>query len=255
MKKPILGYQIWFTQRSGSTFLCEVLANTELAGQPGEHIQLFEPDTNLLEKWNASDYPELRQHFWDHATSKNGICGQKAAIHQSRFDQVFQGVQTAPQAPMFETPNDWLNDWLPNCKHIYLTRRHRVRQVVSWWRAIQDDVWHRRGGQATDHDKAWYDAHYNFDALTHLFKESILMECAQQRYFDTYGIVPLTIVYEDMIQDLESTLKRIFKHLSIEWSNQTIQLPNMQVTATSLSEYWVDRFTQEMQTGWSEKAY
>ncbi|MEO1436423.1 MAG: Stf0 family sulfotransferase [Bacteroidota bacterium] len=255
MKKPIVGYQIWFTQRSGSTFLCELLANTGLAGQPGEHLELFKPDNSLLDKWKAINYYDLRQKFWKAATSENGVCGQKVACHQARFDALFKHVQTAPMAPQFDNPHIWLQDWLPNLKHLYLTRRHRIRQVVSWWRAIQDNAWHRRGEQLIDHDKAWYDQHYNFDALSHLFKESILMECAQQRYFDTYGIVPLTIVYEDFIQDLEGTLQRIFDYLGIEWLDKSIQLPNLQPTATPHSEYWVDRFAQDVQADWTEKPY
>lgn len=254
MKTPTLGYCIWFTQRSGSTFLCELLSNTQALGHPGEHLAVFGEET-LLKKWNATDYRTARKHFWEFATSSNGVCGLKKSLQQDHFDRLIQQAKHAPGAPEINSPIDFLNDWLPNCKHVYLTRRHRIRQVVSWWRAIKDETWHLRGNNKIQHDQAWYDAHYDFDALNHLFKETILMDCAQQRFFDQHGIKPMTIVYEDFIQDLQGTINQFLDYLEIEDINQDINIPDLKKTRTDRSEIWVERFANDLQTGWDHKAF
>jgi trehalose 2-sulfotransferase len=57
--KPKISYTIWFSQRNGSSLLCEGLRATGIAGKPGELLQLPK-DTSLLEFYQANNYSELQ---------------------------------------------------------------------------------------------------------------------------------------------------------------------------------------------------
>src|SRR5690606_40803478 len=38
----------------------------------------------------------------------------------------------------------------PNHRHVFMTRRNKVRLAVSWWRAIQSGEWHVRTGESRE---------------------------------------------------------------------------------------------------------
>ncbi|MEN0006653.1 MAG: Stf0 family sulfotransferase, partial [Bacteroidota bacterium] len=134
----------------------------------------------------------------------------------------------------------------PNAKHIYLTRRNKVRQAVSWWKAIQDETWHLRAGEKRAKGDDFYEGKYVFDALMHLFKELMLKECATQAYFSKHNIVPFTVVYEDFVADYEATIHRIINFLGIPHNGYTVATPKLQRTANAHSELWVDRFRKDL---------
>src|SRR5260221_11270540 len=137
--KPKLSYTIWFSQRTGSTLLCEALASTGIAGKPGEW---------LLNDYGPGNVESFRQKMWAAATSPDGIFGLKIA-HNASTRKLIGELRGLPDCPK-EPKNDaviW--DCLcPNGKHLFMTRRNKVRLAVSWWRAIKSDEWHRKTGDA-----------------------------------------------------------------------------------------------------------
>ncbi|MEM6345978.1 MAG: Stf0 family sulfotransferase [Bacteroidota bacterium] len=256
MNTPTRSYRIWFSQRSGSTLLCKTLEQTGIAGKPGELLVLMEEhEPNLQRKYQVDSYEALRQKVWELGSSDNGIFGVKDPFHHDYYYKNFQELcDLRGLSPSDDHEAIW-SDLFPNCQHIYLTRRNKVRQVVSWWKAIQDNVWHLESGQKHQNDPAFYDEKYNVDALTHLFKESVLKECAVQAYFSKHGIVPYTIVYEDMIADFETTIRGLLDYLKLDHSHIKIAAPYYQKTADDFSEQWVQRFRQDFQAGFQDKVY
>lgn len=249
--RPQQSYIIWFTQRSGSSLLCKALEQTNIGGKPGELFVLMGEEQSLCEKHQVNTYQELKQKLWQMGTSTNGVFGIKNPLHFSRFMKVIQEIKMLGN---FQTddPQEILSDLFPNCQHIFLGRRNKIRQVVSWWRAIHDHVWHLEKGQTHGNDEKFYEEKYDFDALTHLFKESVLMECSVQRFFDKNNIIPHSLFYEDFIKNYEPTIESIFDFLEIDTTNLKIQPPFFTPTADAKSDIWVERFAKEMQKGFKE---
>ena len=128
-----------------------------------------------------------------------------------------------------------------------MSRRNKVRLAVSWWKAINDNRWHLNRDEYHENEPNFYEAHYNFDALMHLFKEASLRECAMEEYFAKYDLHPLTVVYEDFIRDYEGTIARIVEFLGIPYTELSIPPKYSRATATQGSERWVQRFRKELQ--------
>ena len=72
---------------------------------------------------------------------------------------------------------------------------------------------------------------------------------------DRYKIVPLTLVYEDFIQDFEGTIRTIVEYLEIETNEFHIAPFYYQKTANERSEQWVQRFRVDLQEGWEKKIW
>lgn len=254
--KPMnLSYRIWFSMRTGSSLLCQALSDTGIAGRPGEHLQLMgadEPD--LCAKYGVSTYPELRDKLWQIGSTPNGVFGSKYAMrhwhHQILHTELarLQGID--------ETSEDavWA-DLLPNEKHIFLTRRDKLRQTISWWKAIQDNVWHLRDGELRQQKETFYADKYDLDALKALIQETILMEAQTQAWFDARQIVPLHITYEDLVSDFSGQIKRILDFLELDHQGIQIPAPALRRTANAHTEKWLQRLKDDLQPDIAKRVY
>jgi LPS sulfotransferase NodH len=146
---------------------------------------------------------------------------------------------------------DWSlwSDLFPHCTHIFLTRRNKVRQAVSWWKAIQDEQWHFKRGDSTKRDADFYHEKYVFDALLHLFNECNMREAMTESFFAHNHIKPYTIVYEDMIRDYEYTLQDLLAEIGVK-DKCVIEKKPFQKTANQINEQWVQQFRTDLQKGW-----
>jgi len=77
-----------------------------------------------------------------------------------------------------------------------------------------------------------------------------MREAGLQEFFAEGNIVPLTIVYEDFIQEYEQTIRSILDYLGLEAASTKIDEPYFTKLADEISEEWAQRFRAERQNGW-----
>jgi LPS sulfotransferase NodH len=245
--QPSLSYTIWFSQRTGSTLLTETLEATGIAGKP--HEWLLE-----LKDYTSSSPAELQQVLWERGSTANGIFGLKHSLCEPHFSRLIDVFRQFPECPSNEQNRTkiWEHAF-PNHRHIFMTRRNKVRLAVSWWKAIKSQEWHRRAG-ASPKSVDLTDA-YSFDAIHHLYLECSMREAGIQEFFSEGNIVPLTIVYEDFIQEYEKTLRKVLQFLELDPNNVEIPSSSLAPTADSISEAWVQRFREALQEGWTNRGW
>ena len=259
--KPKKSYIIWFTQRSGSTYLCELLKATGYLGKPGEILNI-PLDTNLSNTYDSSSYEDLLTRLWREGSSPNGVFGVKFSIFTQLWeqmrDEIFQMKGEEFEGTSYK--GDFLWDIFPNCQHIYLTRRNKIRQVVSWWKAIQNGVWHSKE-ESKPVEEAFYESHYNVDALNHLLKEIDLKESATEDFFVQNKLQPFSIVYEDLVRDPAGTVGRVINFLGMEGELAEVDVATLlqsqplYKTSNESDEVWVQRFREDLQEGWDKKVW
>jgi LPS sulfotransferase NodH len=203
----------------------------------------------LCEKYQVSTYTELRSRIWALGTSPNGVFGCKHSWHTTRYERIANELRElrGDQVPHETTPAELLADFFPDCTHIFLTRRNKIRQAVSWWKAIKDNVWHLEAGREHKEEEAFYEQQYDFDALRHLFQETMLREAAMQAVFSASGITPMTLVYEDLVSDYQGTIMNILEHLKTTYTRLPTLEKSYGKTSSDQSEKWVQRFRKDLQ--------
>lgn len=261
MDQPKQSYIIWFTPRTGSSYFSELLATTDRLGTPGELFNIG-TDTSLGKTYGVSTYEGLKQKLWKEGSSSNAVFGIKFSLYHEVWVQVKSEIHALKQQ-VEDTPTyngDFLWELFPRCQHIYLTRRNKIRQAVSWWKAIKKGVWHIKEGEAQD-EAAFYKTHYDFDALSYLLTEISVRECATEAFFKENHLTPMTLVYEDLIQDKWATLDRVSTFLGQPLGEEsgflqpaTIQ-QTLQKTSSSLDEEWIQRFREDLQQNWSKRIW
>ncbi|MCB0686234.1 MAG: hypothetical protein KDC53_06905 [Saprospiraceae bacterium] len=168
-------YTIWFSQRNGSTLLCKGLESSKVLGHPGEIFNL-NGSKSLISKYEAKDYSHLQEIIYRLGSGSNGVFGIKTNAPKKEDDPIINELKLLPVVKD-NSPSGNISNFavwekiFPNGKHIFLTRRNKVRQAVSWWKAIVTNEWHRKQGDSPKLPIENISGKYDFAAIKHLLIE------------------------------------------------------------------------------------
>jgi LPS sulfotransferase NodH len=125
--------------------------------------------------------------------------------------------------------------------YIWITRRDKVRQAVSFEKAIQTNMWAMIDESPLFTGELHFEAAH-IEALMHVIEEH---EAGWQHYFAANGITPFTVIYEELIAAYEQTAMQILHELSIPVPQSLQFAPRrMRQQADALSEEWVQRYLE-----------
>lgn len=243
-------YFICATPRSGSTLLSEALARTGLAGRPNEYFCHPRGYGASYEGWDITDYRTYIRRVAGATMTPNGVFGAKMMggfvwDFASRVRQISEFAQ--PGMPL----KSILDELFPNLHHIWLTRRNKVRQAVSWWMATQTEQWTSVQAAAPAREPA-----YDFAAIDHNVQEIVMREAALQAYFDELGVKPYVVVYEDYHDAPEETARDVLAFLGIPLPPDVpFGERRLRKQANALSEAWVQRYRDEKQQAWLRRIW
>jgi LPS sulfotransferase NodH len=259
-------YVVCATQRSGSTLLCELLKATGVAGRPEEYFEAQSdtgapphpgrflegaPRTGLgirddltppvapayssLE--GITDYREHLERTWVAGSTDNGVFAAKLMFNQLRELRALAGALPAYSgldegellAALFSDPT-----------YIWVTRRDKVRQAVSLWKALQNRRW--RGGEEGGRAQL----QYRYDGIDHLVSLFEADDAGWRAHFSRYGITPLEIGYEDdLTRDPESTVRAALDWIGVSAPPGWRLDAPMVRQADALSEEWVASYHRD----------
>jgi LPS sulfotransferase NodH len=227
------------TQRSGSTYLCQLLTSTGVAGVPQEYFEaraesglpphpgyflagLPRTGTGIRDDrrpTDAPDYSDLSSlDGWEAhlertfrlGTTDNGVFGAKLM-----FNQLPDLEQHAASLPEYAgaTGSELLERLLGHPSYVWVRRRDKVRQAVSMWRALQTRTWR------LEHPAARSEApqlSYNFEGIEHLRRRLSGDDEAWSRFFLGSLIEPLELFYErDIEPDPAGAVARVLSYIGV----------------------------------------
>ena len=200
--KPDLSYAILTTPRSGSTYLCDLLDSTNLAGRPKEHLRLAAQELSLYCNF---DYLKLLDNLMQDCTTDNGVFGTKIISHF-----LFEFKQTKPDFKQIFRSID---------KFILLIRRDKLAQAVSLELAQRTEIWHLHTNKKDNNYQS---------KLADIKIDSVLLDEVGQKYdfihqqearlkkiLANNKIEPLEIFYEDLLENARLQIDRILDFLAI----------------------------------------
>lgn len=127
-----------------------------------------------------------------------------------------------------------------NIQFVWITRRNKIRQGVSWAKAMQGVPW---TWDKTEPHLPEQKLEFRFDVIDQFIAETVLHEAAWQEFFTRNSIKPFVVVYEDFVNSVEETTYSILDYLDISFSRETpFQMPMLQPQADSLSDEWASLY-------------
>lgn len=237
--EPKLAYFVLSSHRSGSSLLCELLSKTGVAGHPGEFFSHWNGMSH--KSWDYSDYPAYIQRVIEDIITSNGVFAAK--VMTGLIGGIEGAVAEFRKHPdCAQTPlKELLAKFFPNLKFIYLMRRNKVAQAVSWWKAAQNDQYFLKEGI----EPADKDLNYNATAISALVTEIVMEDASHQEFLTSMAAIPYPVIYEDFIRQMPETITAILDFLEIAETSRPFTPPTLLKQADALSEAWVEQYRRE----------
>jgi trehalose 2-sulfotransferase len=242
---PTMTYVICTNPRSGSHLLCDGLGSTSLAGRPREWFnprgeESRRPQWGLDKSPNATFAVYLNQ-VRARSTTRNGISG--IVLHFYQFVELakkladvegFEGLTTA----------EMMMKAFPNLKYLWLTRRDKARQAISYLLATKTGDWwmidrSKLGKSGDKIDQPDFDP----QAAGQLEERLAQNDVSWQSYFESNNISPLTVYYEDLAADYCGGVVRVLKWLGVPNAESVSVRPSrLKQQSTTRNEDWLKRY-------------
>lgn len=240
MTRPHTSYLICSTARSGSTLLCEALSSTGLAGWPDEYF-LRGRSTLREPVWfrdlDTMPYPDYVRSIVEHNTGANGVFGAKLSWPNiEQFDRELRKYPEFRNLPMAQI----LDSFFPNLHYVWVTRRDKVRQAASVWKAMQTNAWNSATAWVPVGDRL---PRFSFPLLNEKVQTIMIAEAQFGEFFQENRIRPLTVVYEDFTLDYDNITAEVLRFLDIPVPDPfELPPPRVKKQADTLNEEWVRRY-------------
>ena len=198
------------------------MAGTGLAGAPAE---FFHPDkmAALRGRWGVDELDDYLRELLARKTSPNGVFGTKA--HWGQYQPLFG--ESDPRTV------------LPGSALVFITRRDRLRQAVSWVRALQTlEVGDRRTARRVERPEV-FDHEHITQKLGRIDREEEVWESL----FERHGIEPHRVVYEDFVEAQEGTVRAVLEAVGVDApADLAPPSPVLDRQADERSDEWVERY-------------
>jgi LPS sulfotransferase NodH len=260
------------TPRSGSWLLADQLLRTGIAGRPEEY---FRPDWykrflatgdvrfrhmkshrdwayasgsatfGPMPEENSADgrvFPRFLSGVRRIATTPNGVLGIK--VHWRQLERVLPSLRahsddsSASEAQLFAS-------WFPRPHYVFLRRRDKVRQAISFDRALRTGAWWALGGRSRDGTPPLPEA--DLARIERLRRELLHQEEQWRVFLRQAGGPQLELAYEDLSRNPRAAAVAVLRFLGLP-SIRAGRLPRPRLrrqadrqTDCLANRYWVER--------------
>lgn len=226
-----VSYFLCGTPRTGSTFLCSLLASTGRLGRPESY---FREDDEVA--WaecfglhtdgrRVRNYAAYLDAVRESGRTDNGVFA--ARIMWGSIGRIVDGLGRRPPT----SDRDVLDRAFGPLRFVYLRREDVVAQAVSWCRAEQTGYWQQG-------DSPGRQAQLDLDRMKELTETIRDHNAAWIAWFERIGVRPLAVTYEQVIRDARAAVEAIAAHLDIEVPDGWRPTSPHRKQADELNERW-----------------
>jgi LPS sulfotransferase NodH len=211
------------SQRSGSTLLCALMAQTDRLGKPDEFFK-----EQPFDHWptNEDDTPARRARLMrEEGTSSNDVCGVK--IFSYHFERVQQDIE--------------LFAWFPNPFFVWIRRRDMLGQAISASIAKQT------GKYRSFYEDRGFAVEYDARDVTQRLQRAALDDACWRYYLARTGAPCLEIFYEDMVAAPDVAIRALGAAVGVDLDGVELSMDRvgMAVQRSEINEAWSARFRAE----------
>jgi LPS sulfotransferase NodH len=243
-----VSYLICTTPRSGSWLLCDALAQTGVAGIPQEYMLSHAAFDEEWGKPTKSNFSDFFARVREEATTANGVCGIK--LHWPQV-QYLLNVLEVSSAGLFAR----LAGELPGLVLIRLRRTDKLRQALSYHRALRQQQW----WELADTPLAPEPFSPDLDAVGQLRGLLETQEREWDQFFAATAQAPLELCYEELVTDLSGQVCRVLEALGCDPQQARAAVvgisPRLRRQSDDRTELWVHQFISRRRSGLLSPAY
>jgi trehalose 2-sulfotransferase len=230
-------YLLFATPRTGSYYLCDALTQTGRAGRPSEYFGAHISES-LMARWLTPIWSDYVVRLQSESSTANNVFGAK--LTWRHLQRLVDGLWLSNNCSLdVADVDELLGEAFPGLRYMWITRRDKVRQAVSFAKAIQTGNWSRLRGQSELRSTPHFDAAQVGRLLIRVRQdeERILgMLRHSQR-----PVMRLT--YEDLVEERDGVVRDVLAFLGERWVGMArLGDPRLERQADATSEEWVARY-------------
>jgi LPS sulfotransferase NodH len=239
---PKISYFICTLPRSGSWLLCESLERTGIAGRPREYI-----DPAALKDQPISKYRPHLEAILDRGMTSNGVFGIK--FHWFQFEFACGMIQALPEVRTTVLARG-VRQIFGDVRYVWLTRRDKARQAVSYYRASRTGQWWKIDGTEVPGSSGKpKDVPFDYVEINRLYKVLLAHETKWYQFFEESGITPLVLPYEQLAVDYKGVTRELMESIGLEMPTNLRITTRLQRQSDSRSDEWAHRFLTISESG------
>lgn len=227
-------YILFFTPRSGSSYLAELLSKTDRLGQPEEFLNQDLAPLSL--KHIAETGCEIK-HVIDYLTwlirnrsSDNGVFGLKVSYGCHR-----PFIRAGLDNPLFGrfTP-------------IALFRKNILKQAVSLYVAVSTGLFHTNISHSQEVLDKVRALPYDQERLRFWVQHVAVQEAAIGNYIEKEGLNCVQLTYEQVCHEPEMVIRNIAKRLNVQLGEMSCDSPTVfQKVRTKTNDTLIEQFMSD----------
>jgi trehalose 2-sulfotransferase len=235
------GYVLCAVPRTGSWLLCHALEQSGLAGTPAEYFWRGDM-AYWRELWGVETFDDYVAAFQTTA-SANGVFGSK--MMWGYFADFLDQAHAVSEWSGFTT-DEVMQAVFPDVTYLWIRRRDKLRQAISWWRAQSTGEWAVNIGSARSAPPRELD----LAAISRYVRVTTADELGWSSYFAERCVTPWTIDYEELVVDLDGALESALQYLGVPRAEGALHVqPRLERQADDLSERWVEEYLRAESSG------
>ena len=224
---PSIAWAICTVARSGSTWLSQLVASTHQLGYPDEYLLHWQNWCQRLGLSQALSREAYLDCLVRQRVTPNGVFAIKGSY-----------VELTPFFELF-----------PNAPCVWLTRKNKIEQAVSWHRAHDLGQWTEESPSASV---------LNLDLAVErslwFFDEIVRREALWQEFFVSRQIDPLVLTYEGVCHDPLAAVRSIAAYLGLDACSIDSVYSPLNIVRTSASQEVCKRLEDVLRARGSERA-
>jgi len=244
-------YVIATSPRTGSTLLSEAMSSIGHAGQPDEYFDLVPRHQQYWkERFAIAESDCYLDRVVEASRSANGMFGFKLHWHQlpTLRTRLIESIPS-PEEPDHRDVLDLLRQRFPGIRFVWLRRRNKVAQAISYYRAAKSTVWRSWNDQRRPRNEHPAEVVYDRAAISNFLRSVREMDESWRRVFMARKIPALVVLYEDFVERYEPTVRGIARFLGLPADEVIVPPPALIRMADAVSAEWEQRFRAEYAGG------
>jgi trehalose 2-sulfotransferase len=233
-------YLICATPRSGSTLLCGLLRSTGVAGRPESYFRA--PDEqSWADRWQlvrgpagGFEYQRFVRAAIAAGSTPNGVFG--ARVMWGTMDEIVARLASS-HTDVGGADLDLLTRAFGRTRFVHLRRDDTVAQAVSWARAEQTGFWH-----PGDPAQPWQRPRFDFEQIDALVQTIREHDRAWRDWFDTAGVEPYPVRYEELTADPAGVTRGILDFLGLDPPGDRDIVPGHGRQSDGINQEWISRY-------------
>lgn len=247
MVEVAYNYVLCSNPRSGTTLMCDMLAQTGVAGNPNsffreKSLQDWCDQWGLPAPYDLHD-PAFMSLYLDAARKEGRGDTSVLGLRLLGPDLGYSTQLLRQHYP--ETTNDVaaLEAAFGPLRFIHLKREDKLAEAVSYLRAEQTGLWHQNAdGSILEEVAPSHADGFDADAITERLSMLSAFENDWDKWFAAEGIDPLRLTYENLAADPQTSLGAVLALIGQDRHLASAVKPGLRKLADATTAAWMDQY-------------